>query len=46
MTTAAILLNIGLAAGLLALVATVMTIVPNLDRIGFQRRTGVTSSPG
>jgi hypothetical protein len=38
MTTAAILLNAGLAAGTTGLLTTAMTFVPNLDRIRITRR--------
>jgi hypothetical protein len=38
MTTATILLNVGLAAGLSLLVAAAMAVVPNLDRIRFRAR--------
>ncbi len=38
MTTGTILLNTGLAAGTTGLVATAMTIVPNLDHIRLARR--------
>jgi hypothetical protein len=38
MTTATILLDIGLAAGASALVTTAMIIVPNIERIRFDSR--------
>ncbi len=38
MTTANILLNLGLALGTSAAVATAMTVLPDLDRIHLHRR--------
>jgi hypothetical protein len=40
MTTAIILLNLALGAGTSGLVATVMTVVPNLDRLRIAGRAG------
>jgi hypothetical protein len=41
MTTATILLNTGLAAGVTGLLTAAMTIVPNLDRLHLARRSRV-----
>ncbi len=41
MTTATILLNLGLALAISALAATAMTVLPNLDRSDLRRRLRV-----